>query len=1028
MDGDDDLVLDYFQKGVNNQVNFSIIPFSGNPNTITAPAFVCSGSSQNTIDGSSYVYNGNTVNPTLTYQWQSATTASGPWSNVTTGTGGTSEDYTPAAIGGSSRNVTWYRRIVKAVSSNPDVCTFTSNAISVTTNPNFSAGTISSTGQAICYNGDPSIIGSTVVATGDDSALTYEWRANNVAISGSNAATYDPPTGLTVTTTYTRYVKNNSCNTTFVASSGSWVVTVNPLPNNTGTSGFTGGSFCTGSQATVSFDALDAVGSPSYTLSYTNGSTTFSQTISTNSPTVFNVGATTSTTYTLISITDSKGCVNTNPDNKTANVTFRVNPTATISGTTALCVGATNPSITFTNPQTAGITITYNVNGGANQTIAVPASSTNTVSVATTTADSFVYALSSVVYSTSPSCIQTISGSATVTVNAIPTAPAISSFSNINCTSATGSISLSGLPSSGTLSQTGTVANSYTISGTTMTVSNLAQGSYSFTVTTNGCPSSASPSQAISNDSSTTWNGSSWSNSAPTATKAAVINGPLTVNSNLAACSLTVTSGIVTVNSGITLSITNAVSVSGSGQLIFENNSSLIQTTNVENTGNITYKRISSPMKNFDYTYWSSPVKGQTAKSLSPNTLGDKFYKYNPTSGWVFDDGVMVAGVGYIIRVPKPNFWTDPNATTYAQPVSFIGVPNNGDYSFAVGADQYNLIGNPYPSAINADSFITANSGIIFGALYFWTHNTAIAQSGSKYVYTSDDYATYNMTGGAATSGGAIPTGKIAAGQSFFVGNSAAGNFVFNNNMRLVENNSQFFKFSNTAKTNAIQRNRLWLNLTNEGGAFKQLLVGYITGATNDWDSIFDGPSFDGNSFVDFYSINKTDNLTIQGRALPFDPTDLVPLGYRSTVAGLFEIAIDKTDGVLSNQEILLEDKKTGITHNLSKDKYTFTAIKGVENDRFVLKYGKTQLSIDKTEIVAQKVIVYQKNKIITIESAVVPIESIAVYDVLGRKIYSQDQVNSNKFIIDKLNSSEQLLIIKTTLEDKTVATEKVAF
>ena len=92
------------------------------------------------------------------------------------------------------------------------------------------------------------------------------------------------------------------------------------------------------------------------------------------------------------------------------------------------------------------------------------------------------------------------------------------------------------------------------------------------------------------------------------------------------------------------------------------------------------------------------------------------------------------------------------------------------------------------------------------------------------------------------------------------------------------------------------------------------------------------------------------------------------------------------------------------------------------------MKYGKTQLSIDKTEIVAQKVIVYQKNKIITIESAVVPIESIAVYDVLGRKIYSQDQVNSNKFIIDKLNSSEQLLIIKTTLEDKTVTTEKVAF
>jgi hypothetical protein len=44
--------------------------------------------------------------------------------------------------------------------------------------------------------------------------------------------------------------------------------------------------------------------------------------------------------------------------------------------------------------------------------------------------------------------------------------------------------------------------------------------------------------------------------------------------------------------------------------------------------------------------------------------------------------------------------------------------------------------------------------------------------------------------------------------------------------------------------------NRIWLDLTNAEGAFKETLLGYISDATN--DNAFDGESFDGNDFVDF--------------------------------------------------------------------------------------------------------------------------------------------------------------------------------
>jgi hypothetical protein len=76
--------------------------------------------------------------------------------------------------------------------------------------------------------------------------------------------------------------------------------------------------------------------------------------------------------------------------------------------------------------------------------------------------------------------------------------------------------------------------------------------------------------------------------------------------------------------------------------------------------------------------------------------------------------------------------------------------------------------------------------------------------------------------------------------------------------------------------------------------------------------------------------------LTIQGRALPIEETDAVPLGYSSTVIGDFSISIDKADGVLSNI-FFLEDKLTNTTHNKKwrlplPPKRTF-------NERFILSY-----------------------------------------------------------------------------------------
>ena len=48
----------------------------------------------------------------------------------------------------------------------------------VTVRPVFTAGSILTTGETICYNGDPAIIGNSVVSSGGDGAIVYQWQSS----------------------------------------------------------------------------------------------------------------------------------------------------------------------------------------------------------------------------------------------------------------------------------------------------------------------------------------------------------------------------------------------------------------------------------------------------------------------------------------------------------------------------------------------------------------------------------------------------------------------------------------------------------------------------------------------------------------------------------------------------------------------------------------------------------------------------------------------------------------------------------
>ncbi|MEL1240607.1 Ig-like domain-containing protein [Flavobacterium flavipallidum] len=766
------------------------------------------------------------------------------------------------------------------------------------------------------------------------------------------------------------------------------------------------------------------------------------------------VSPTLTTTYFVRyeGICNTTSCVST---------TVTVNPlpdaAGIISGTTSLCKGVS--SIVYSVPVITNATSYSWTYTGTGATISGTTHSI-TIDFATnaTSGNLTVYGVNS--------CGNgTVSASYTITLNDVPSAPTAGTPTNPTCTVPTGSVTLSNLPSSGTIYRIGSYANaSYTITGGgTQTITGLLPGTYYFSASNGSC-TSGTVSVIIVAPETNTWSTSGWSNGTPTINQRLVFSTDYTnVNDvDIVGCSCQVTgSTVVTIKSGRTLKIANEVDVASTASLIFENNASLVQINDAAvNTGNITYHRYTSAVKRYDFTYWSSPVEDQLLKNLSPNTLYDKYYSYN--NGWQsinYGAASMTVGKGYIIRAPQTFSLTV--ATVDTNP-TFIGTPNNGVKSVSVVGNQAQLLGNPYPSALDANAFLDANSSVLEGTLYFWTHNTppstSITGSASYKNYTVSDYAAYNRTGGVATAaaliGGAVPNGQIASGQGFFATAKATGNVVYNNSMRLnsstgaLLDNSQFFKL-NTSKTTTTttitEKNRIWLNLTNSEGAFKQTLVGYMTGATNNYEGNFDGLTYDGNQYLDFYSVNQAVKYTIQGRALPFVKQDTVTLGYKSAIVGQFEISIDHTDGVLSSQNVFLEDKDLKVLHDLKKGPYVFTTEKGVFNNRFVLRYVDKNIVEEVVETPSDTgnngsegsvnegtsnfdVVVFVQNGEINVKSSVRTLKNVVVYDVAGKVLFRSKDINLSEFNVHQLLVANQVLIVEVLMADGTTVNRKIIY
>ena len=480
----------------------------------------------------------------------------------------------------------------------------------------------------------------------------------------------------------------------------------------------------------------------------------------------------------------------------------------------------------------------------------------------------------------------------------------------------------------------------------------------------------------------------------------------------------------MTISSSHALDVTDEIVVYSGGSLTVENSGSLLQTNaSAANAGNITFKRtgITSDLK---YNIWSSPVQDAGITTVFSGTNPCDIYTFDAdVQLWKYDftpnvgsyncngntgvqfsnshvlttgtaDGVMDVGRGYYIPGHASN-------NTF----QFTGTPFNGSYTIPVYAatnpgsvpwsdDNWNLLGNPYPCAINLshsnnNSFQSVNSSLITGDYYFWIDDGDTANYDEN-----ADFAVFN-NGGGTTANGTTANQYVPAGRGFWVKVISDGNVSFNNNMKISGNNAAWYKTNNNGLT---QQASLTLH---QGNLNKNILISLHPNATDGYDMGWDAPTLSNGGKLGFASICDSGDFAIQTIAPPLEHfPKCVPLHIQTQIDGYHRLALDARSTLDQYIGIELIDTLKHESYDLLAGEAKLQLDSGDYADRFyVLFYQMPEkqdstVNVNSVEKENVKLIVWE-NQVQLIGESLQDFDELEVFDLIGRRVHQQ-KVTSN--------------------------------
>ena len=350
-------------------------------------------------------------------------------------------------------------------------------------------------------------------------------------------------------------------------------------------------------------------------------------------------------------------------------------------------------------------------------------------------------------------------------------------------------------------------------------------------------------------------------------------------------------------------------------------------------TGAATVQRYITPSLNAGpgYRHYSTPVSGNTVADFTTSGFTptvNAAYNSNPAAtpfptvytydqsrlsltniSPEFDKGFqsptaltdpLSVGLGYTVNIPGTEL------------VDFVGTLNNGTYS-RVGLTRgtqatagYQLLGNPYPGAINSDVVRAASTGLE-AAVYVY-------KSTGQYVGGYVSYVNNVRANDPILPGGtsnSLPTIPVAQGFFMRVAVGQTGTVNFTNAARLNAPDNTLFQ-----RTTTDLRPRLALTLRNVTIA-SQTVVYFEQGATTGFDSDFDAHYLAPTHGLDLATEISTEALSINGQPALTSMT-AVPLRLHTATAGTYTLAVDELLNLPAGYHAYLRDALTGTYTDLA--------------------------------------------------------------------------------------------------------------
>ncbi|RBP32232.1 HYR domain-containing protein, partial [Oceanihabitans sediminis] len=454
-----------------------------------------------------------------------------------------------------------------------------------------------------------------------------------------------------------------------------------------------------------------------------------------------------------------------------------------------------------------------------------------------------------------------------------------------------------------------------------------------------------------------------------------------------------------------------------------------------------------------------------TAQASNPAQVSTRWlYTYanntaNTYSEWDFvsNTNLINIGLGFTMKGSGAD-GTEPFSGT-TQNYVFVGIPNNGTIKNSIAGANEALIGNPYPSAIDANAFIDDNVHAINGEIYFWEHyfsnNTHVLRD-----YLGG-YATYTKTGGnpavtppetvdgviiAGGNGTKVPERYIPVGQGFFVkANNTGGNIVFKNSQRIgkreavtgaLNDGSLFFRNSesiNNASSETSENliKRVRLAFKSPEGAERYLLLGFTPNneASDGYDYGYDAINAD--YFPsDMSFLIDNEKYVIQGTGV-FSADKIYPLSIDLAITGTIEVRLTALENFNEAIDVFVYDSLLGTYTRINDDAFQIALDAGSYDNRYFISFQEEETLSIENEVISNIIVNYlnASNEIYINIPMAIDIKQVSLVNMLGQTVKTWNENNaplSNECKIPVKKIAEGTYIIKIRTSENKLINKKV--